>query len=175
MTAPATPPVAPVPPPPTAPVETSPTAARIRAELAALLEAEPFGIAELHRIGAIAKAGRALLQAVSVTDPAQLPKRAGISFGNSVYSPSSDDIDLTPSIAGGGVAETFGATALREVKEILPHMLDKRPSVTQIVHAMAAAKAAELTEVQTLLREQLDEALEIKKPAAVPGQDKGVQ
>ena len=53
-------PVAPIPP---ATTDTNPTAEQIRKEIRAVLDHAPFGVAELHRVETIAKAGRGLLQA----------------------------------------------------------------------------------------------------------------
>lgn len=141
------------------------TAEQIRRELRAVLDGEPFGIPALKRIATVATAGQQLLQALSPVDPALLnARRNALSAPGAVYTPTlAEDIALPNSFVGGSAGETFGATALRELKELLPRLLDGRRSPTQIVQAMAVARREGLPEVEAALRAELDVTLGMRK------------
>jgi hypothetical protein len=157
------------------PAATTEAAKTIRSELCAVLEKKPFGIAELQRIVAIAKAGRALLQATSNIDPALLSRRGagGISLGGATYMPSlgEADIDFPQAVSPMATSETFGATALREIKAFVPKLLEAKRSPAQLVQAMAVARREGLSDVEADIRAELDEAIGSRAKQAVAEPD----
>lgn len=121
--------------------ETTEAAKAVLRELHVVLDTDLFGIAELTHVAEIAEAGRLLLQA---TEKQSLEGVMG-NLGT-----------VTP---GGNVvtnpAETFGATAMREIQAVLPKLLCKSQSPEDLVRAIAAARAEKMDDIADDLRAQL--------------------
>ena len=134
--------------------ETTQAAKAVLKELHVMLETEPFGIAELTHVAEIAEAGRLLLQATGKQSLEAVMGNLGevTVAGNVVTNP----------------AETFGATAMRELQAILPKLFAKSQSPEDLVRAIAAAREEKMDDIADDLRDKLREMLAGDKEQAGP-------
>lgn len=148
------------------PPDVHPIADAIRNELRRLLDSERFGIAELTRIAKVADAGRGTLQALEGI----VPRGRGNGFGVQLSPYEGGSIGLP--ITGTNNPETFGTTALREVRSMFKALGDrnKRTRMT-IIRELALAKKEGLDDLAAELRQELDDRanVEARHAGEAPG------
>lgn len=121
----------------------------VRTEIVAACAEIPFAAAQLRRIIALAQAARPFFAS---RDPMVQPAAA-------------------PVAAPSPLTETFGASALREITEVVRQSAVSKaePSVGELVDALAVAKTEGLAGAQAMLQAKLASRLGVALPAIPPG------
>jgi len=131
----------------------------IREEIKAVCSEKEFTAVHLLRIERLAMAAKPFFAS---RDPLTMTGQSGMGM----YGGSGGAYIGGGVLAPSPLTETFGANALREVVEILRKSTDKQPPLTDMVNAVAEARAAGMTEIADKLQHDLEDRFKSAAPEA---------